>query len=99
MTTTHTTRTEITANQLRPGDIALTTTGARWFAAFDVSTPAGPGDGDVRVWTAQRDQDNGTAPVIDLNPTATLHVERRIAGPQVTRTTLTLHDDGSVAIS
>jgi hypothetical protein len=74
------TRTRIyrTADQLIPGDIVLhTATGDRWFAAFDVSTPAGPGDGNVRVWTAVTDQDNGQPETIDLTPAAAILISRR----------------------
>jgi hypothetical protein len=68
----------LTADQLRPGDIVLHVESKdRWFAAFDVSAPAGPGDGDVRVWTAVTDQTKGVAEVIDLAPKAAILIARR----------------------
>lgn len=75
MTTTH----HIPASQLHPGDIVLTPNGDRWFAAFDVSGPAGNRRhhlGVVRVWTAISDQDNGQPATRDFDPTTGLHVQR-----------------------
>lgn len=70
----------ITANKLIPGDIALWTVDqTRWFGTFDVSIPAGPDDGDVRVWTTVSDQERGHPATIDLNPLAALLIARRDA--------------------
>lgn len=75
----------ITASQLHPGDIVLTPTGERWFAAFDVDHTRG---GTVRTWTAQRDQDNGQPDTRDFAPATGLTVQRRDGGPAVTHTSL-----------
>jgi hypothetical protein len=94
MTNTGTDTRTITAAGLRPGDIVLCADGTRWFAAFDVSTPAGPGDGDVRVWTAITDQDNGMPATLDIFPTCPLTVSRRDDDPAVTHTTVAVpYDD------
>ena len=79
---------EITAGELHPGDVVLHKDNTRWFAAFDVSAPAGPGDGGVRVWTAIADQEAGEPPVRDLDPNVVLVVSRRLGGPRTTRVSL-----------
>ena len=97
MTTSQTTtRQPITASQLLPGDVVLTGTGARWFAAFDVDHSRG---GDVRVWTSVADQDLGEPAVRVFSPTTGLDVDRKTGGPQVRHTDLVLCEDGSVEIT
>ncbi len=83
----------ITAAELHRGDIVLRADTTRWFAAFDVSTPVDPTDGNVRVWTAVADTDRGIPATIDFTPGAPLTVDRRTGGPTVTRTTITVPFD------
>ena len=98
MNATTTTRQHyLTADQLQPGDVVLhVATKARWFAAFDVDHSQG---GTVRTWTAMSDQANGEPRTRDFSPATALLIERKIDGPAVTRTTLVMHDDGSVQVT
>lgn len=68
--------TAITAAALIPGDIVLTRTGDRDYAAFDVDVR-----GDrVTVWTATTDQAKGIAPKLQLVATDPVVVARKTTG-------------------
>jgi hypothetical protein len=77
------TRHTITCDQLRPGDIVLTATGDRWYAAFDVEDRR---NGYVQVWTTTSDQAKGRIATELLPKSHTVTVARRDGGPRTTTT-------------
>lgn len=67
--------TPITAGELVPGDVVVTITGERLFAAFDVDHD--PGTGRTTVWTAISDQEQRSQPRdLTRESASTLHVLR-----------------------
>ena len=76
-----TTDVQITAAQLRPGDVVLAGDGGRAYAAYDVHHCPAEGDGThlVRVWTGLRDQEAGRPELLAHRSSALLRVQRRTA--------------------
>ena len=66
--------TQVTALELVPGDVVVTITGERLYAAFDVDHD--PGTKRTSIWTALRDQDAGVPNYLTRESASVLFVLR-----------------------
>lgn len=77
-------RLTIDASALQPGDIVLTDTGDRAYAAFDTDQRGET----VTVWTATSDQAKGVTEKLTLRAGEELSIARRDGGLRTTRVAL-----------